>query len=298
MNGHRMGLLALILVTMVWGTTFPAMKAMSGDLPAFEIITWRFVVSTLVLWPFLRGLRRTELRWGLVMGGVMFVATALQVSGLGLTTSNRNAFITGLNVVIVPLLATGLGQRLGWPVVVGAVLSVLGLSGLFYESAPWSLGDTLTLCSAFMYAVYVLLFESCAKATALSGQPCRPERLAAVQSVVMLLMGAAGTALSPNTDNATLWTRAESHLLPLVYLGVMGSAGMVWLQAWGQQRVRAVEAAIIYGLEPVFASLTAVWYINEVLEDRALLGAALIVLGVMLSQWPTSSANKPVLKEA
>ncbi len=162
-TSHRWGLLALVLVTMVWGTTFPAMKAMSGDLSALEIIAARFAISSLVLLPFLRGLQPHEWRWGLLMGLVMFIATALQVSGLGLTTSNRNAFITGMNVIIVPLLATLLGQRLGWPVVVGALLGVLGLAGLFYESAPWSPGDTLTLASAFFYAIYVHLFEYCAK---------------------------------------------------------------------------------------------------------------------------------------
>jgi len=278
---HRNGILALLLVTAVWGTTFPAMKAMSGDLQALEIISLRFAVACAVLWPFLRGVQAHELRWGLLMGTVMFVATALQVSGLGLTSSNRNAFITGLNVVIVPLLAAGLGQRLGWPVLVGAALSVVGMYGLFYEAAPWSLGDTLTLVSAFVYAVYVLLFEYCARAP----QRSRPERLAAIQAVVMLGLGAGGVAWQ-GIAPADVLTRAASHALPLIYLGLLASAGIVWLQAWGQARVRAVEAALIYGLEPVFASLTAIWYINEVLAGRALIGAALIVAGVMLSQWP------------
>ncbi|WP_290871618.1 DMT family transporter [Aquabacterium sp.] len=287
---HRWGLLALLAVTMVWGTTFPAMKAMSGDLQAFEIIVLRFAVSSAVLWPFLRGLRPQEWRWGLLMGKVMFVATALQVSGLGLTSSNRNAFLTGLNVVLVPIIASTLGQRLGWPVVAGAVLSVLGMTGLFYESAPWSLGDTLTLASAFVYAAYVLTFESCAKATAREGLPCRPERLAAVQSFVMLGLGGVGVLGVHGDALATLGTRAEAHLWPIVYLGLVASAGIVWLQAWGQARVRAVEAALMYGLEPVFAAITAVFYIHEVLAGRALLGAALIVLGVMLSQWPVKTA--------
>lgn len=284
---HRIGIAALVFVTVVWGTTFPAMKAMSGDLQALEIISLRFLVACAVLWPFLRGLKAHELRWGLLMGAVMFAATALQVSGLGLTSSNRNAFITGLNVVIVPLLAAGLGQRLGWPVLVGAALSVVGMYGLFYEAAPWSFGDTLTLASAFVYAVYVLLFEYCARA---SSVPCRPERLAAVQAVVMLGLGGAGVAWQGGVP-AEVLARAESHMLPLIYLGLLASAGIVWLQAWGQARVRAVEAALIYGLEPVFASLTAIWYINEVLAGRALIGAALIVLGVMLSQWPARRAD-------
>lgn len=278
---HRIGIAALVIVTAVWGTTFPAMKAMSDDLQALEIISLRFAVACAVLWPFLRGVQAHELRWGLLMGAVMFGATALQVSGLGLTSSNRNAFITGLNVVIVPLLAAGLGQRLGWPVLAGAALSVIGMYGLFYEAAPWSLGDSLTLASAFVYAVYVLLFEYCARAP----QRSRPERLAAVQAFVMLALGAGGVAWQ-GPEPAALVARAESHALPLIYLGLLASAGIVWLQAWGQARVRAVEAALIYGLEPVFASLAAIWYINEVLAGRALIGAVLIVAGVMLSQWP------------
>jgi drug/metabolite transporter (DMT)-like permease len=298
---HRWGLLALIVVTMVWGTTFPAMKAMSGDLRALEIIVLRFAVAAAVLWPFLRGLRPQELRWGLLMGTVMFVATALQVSGLGLTSSNRNAFLTGLNVVLVPIIASTLGQGLGWPVVLGAVLSLFGMAGLFYESAPWNFGDTLTLVSAFAYAIYVLTFEYCAKAGAAQGQPCRPERLAAVQALVMLALGGVGMLACHGDTLASLPQRAEAHLWPMLYLGVLASAGIVWLQAWGQSRVRAVEAALTYGLEPVFAAITGVFYLNEVLAGRALLGAAFIVLGLMLSQWPakaTSSGPLPLAREA
>jgi drug/metabolite transporter (DMT)-like permease len=291
---HRWGLLALVLVAMVWGTTFPAMKAMSGELQPMEIIALRYAVSAAVLAPFLLGMRPQEWRWGLLMGGVMFAATALQVSGLAITSSNRNAFITGLNVVMVPILASTLGQRLGWPVLVGAMLGVLGLTGLFYESAPWGLGDTLTLGCAFVYAIYVLTFEYCAKAGARSGQVCRPERLAAVQSIVLTGLGALGLVGYQGDALATLPERAEHHVWPLLYLGLVAGAGIAWLQAWGQARVRAVEAALIYGLEPVFASVTALFYLNEVLAGRALLGAALIVLGVMVSQWPVK-ATVPAL---
>ena len=282
---HRRGAAALLLVTVVWGTTFPAMKAMTGDLQAVEIIALRFAVACAVLWPFLRGMRGEELRWGGWMGLLMFVATALQVSGLALTSSNRNAFITGLNVVLVPIMASTLGQRLGWPVLAGAALSVLGMSAMFYEATPWGLGDTLTLASAFCYGAYVLTFEQCSKATARTGQHCRPERLAALQSVLMLGLGAAAVCLHPAAAPATLAARADAHAWPLVYLGLVASAGMVWLQAWGQARVRAVEAALMYSLEPVFAALTALYYIHERMSGRAVLGAAVIVLGVMVSQW-------------
>ena len=280
-GAHRHGLAALMLVTVVWGTTFPAMKQLSAHFGALEIILLRFAISSLLLLPLLRGLRRAELGWGLVIGGVLFIAFYLQVAGLAQTSSNRNAFVTGLNVLIVPLLAYFLGQRLAWPLLLGAVLAVLGLGGLFFEQAPWTHGDTLTLMGAFAYAVYVLLFDFSAR----SPTPLRPERLALVQSLAMLLLASLGFGLTEPASLSNLWSRAQNYAWVLLYLGVVASALMVWLQAWGQQRVRAVEAAIIYGLEPVFAALAAVWWINETLSGRALLGAALIVLGVLVSQF-------------
>ncbi len=279
-RARRLGLAALLLVTLVWGTTFPAMKQISGQFGALEIILLRFAIASLVLLPLLRGLSWAELRWGLAIGSVLFCAFYLQVSGLAQTSSNRNAFVTGLNVLIVPLLAYFLGQRLGWPLLLGAVLGVLGLGGLFYEQAPWSRGDSLTLLSAFVYAVYVLMFEFSARAkTAL-----RPARIALVQSGVMVLLASLGFSTLEPASWADLWSRSQNHVWVLLYLGVLASAVMVWLQAWGQHRVRAVEAAIVYGLEPVFAALTAVWWINETMSARALLGGALIVLGVVISQ--------------
>ncbi len=280
-RSRRLGLAALMLVTVVWGTTFPVMKQISGQFGALEIILLRFFISSLVLFPLLRGVTGPELRWGAAIGGVLFCAFYLQVSGLAQTSSNRNAFVTGLNVLIVPMLAFSLGQRFGWPLVLGAVLGVLGLGGLFYEQAPWSRGDTLTLIGAFVYAVYVLMFEFSARAkTAL-----RPERIALVQSGIVVVLASIGFSVLETPSWADLWLRSQNHGWVLLYLGVLASALMVWLQAWGQHRVRAVEAAILYGLEPVFAALAAVWWINETLSGRALLGGALIVLGVVISQF-------------
>ncbi|MFZ4479279.1 MAG: DMT family transporter [Rhodoferax sp.] len=279
-SSHRQGLAALLLVTLVWGTTFPAMKQLSAQLGALEIILLRFSISSLVLLPLLRGLSWSELRWGAAIGAVLFCAFYLQVAGLALTSSNRNAFVTGLNVLIVPMLAYLLGQRPRWPLLLGSVLALLGLGGLFYEQTPWSRGDTLTLVSAFVYAVYILMFEFSAKARTAP----RPERLAVMQSLCMLLLSALGFALLEPASWGDLWLRAQDHSAALLYLGLMASAVMVWLQAWGQHRVRAVQAAIVYGLEPVFAALAAVWWIDEVLQGRALIGGALIVAGVVISQ--------------
>jgi len=285
---RRWGIAALLLVTLVWGTTFPAMKQLGAQLGVMEIILLRFVISSVIFIPLLRGLSPHEWRWGLSMGAVLFCAFFLQVTGLSQTTSNRNAFVTGLNVLIVPFLAFVLGQRIGWPLVLGALLGVLGLAGLYYEQAPWSVGDSITLASAFAYAVYVLTFEYAAR----SRTPLRPERIAAVQSWVMMVLSGLGFVTLEPATWSDLWSRASVYLPTLIYLGVVASAMMVWLQAWGQARVRAVEAAIIYGLEPVCAAVAAVWWIGETLTGRAMVGGAVIVLGVIVAQWPVASVQK------
>jgi len=183
MRSERQGLLALLLVVAVWGTTFPAMKMMSAHLDALQIIWARFAIALLVLAPLWRGLRRTELRWGLLLGALLFLAFWLQIEGLARTSSNRNAFVTGLNVLVVPLLAmVVLGRRYGAALWAACAMALAGMVLMFHENEPWNLGDTLTLASTLFYAIYILTLEECARRTA--AQPLRATRMAAVQALV------------------------------------------------------------------------------------------------------------------
>ena len=164
MRTERLGLAALLTVTVVWGTTFPAMKQLSTDLSALQIIWLRFGLAALVLLPLWRGIRRAEWRWGLGLGGLNFLAFWLQIEGLALTTSNRNAFVTGLNVLLVPLIAwLVLRRRTGWQVWAACALAVAGMCLMFFEDTPWNRGDTLTLGSAVVYALYILGLEAAAR---------------------------------------------------------------------------------------------------------------------------------------
>ena len=164
MRTERLGLAALLTVTVVWGTTFPAMKQLSTDLSALQIIWLRFGLAALVLLPLWRGIRRSEWHWGLGLGVLNFLAFWLQIEGLALTTSNRNAFVTGLNVLLVPLIAwLVLRRRTGWQVWAACALAVAGMCLMFFEDTPWNRGDTLTLCSAVVYALYILGLEAAAR---------------------------------------------------------------------------------------------------------------------------------------
>ena len=286
MRSERQGLVALLIVVAVWGTTFPTMKLLSAQLDALQIIWARFAIALAVLLPLWRGMRRTELRWGLLLGALLFIAFWLQTEGLARTSSNRNAFVTGLNVLVVPLLAMlALGRRYGLALWAACAMALVGMTLMFHEDAPWNLGDTLTLASTLFYAVYILGLEECARRTA--GAPLRATRMAASQALVMCVASGA-LMLARHGEFAGTWdaiaTLPGPALTALAYLGVIASVLVVTLQAWGQQRVDAMRSAIVFGLEPVFAAATAWFLIGERLGAVGLVGAALIVAALIVSQ--------------
>ncbi len=286
MRSERRGLVALLIVTVVWGTTFPAMKLLSQHLDALQIIWARFAIALTVLLPLWPGMRSNERRWGLALGVLLFIAFWLQIEGLARTSSNRNAFVTGLNVLVVPILAMlALGKRYGLALWAACGMALLGMTLMFHENEPWNLGDTLTLVSTFFYAIYILALEECARRTA--KQPLRATRMAAAQAAVMFVAssilviarhGDVQSALGP------LLAIPTTSWIALAYLGIFASVMVVTLQAWGQQRVDAMRSAIIYGLEPVFAATMGWFLIGETLGLNGLLGAALIVGALIVSQ--------------
>lgn len=294
MRTERWGLVALLTVTVVWGTTFPAMKQLTTDLSALQIIWLRFGMAAVVLLPLWWGIRSAELRWGLGLGVLNFVAFWLQIEGLHHTSSNRNAFVTGLNVLIVPLIAwLALRRKMGWQVWVACAMAVGGMCLMFFEDAPWNWGDTLTLLSAVVYAIYILVME----AAALRNQaaPLRATRMAAALAGSMLVCTTLMIALQPQgaeqlyAQATALSGRAWGAI---IYLGLIASAMVVVLQAWGQKYVDAMRSAIVFGLEPVFAALTAWWLIDERMGAVALAGAALIVAALIFSQWTPPSRQE------
>ncbi|WP_440106495.1 DMT family transporter [Acidovorax sp. BL-A-41-H1] len=293
MKPERLGLLALLVVTVVWGTTFPAMKLLSAHLDALQIIWLRFVIALAVLAPLWWGMRRTERLWGCGLGLLLFLAFWLQIEGLARTSSNRNAFVTGLNVLVVPLIAMALlGRRYGWRLWAACTMALAGMALMFHENEPWNLGDTLTLASTVFYALYILALEECARRNA--PQPLRATRMAAAQATVMAL--AATTLLLAQSGNMD-WLRATADLpadalLALLYLGLLASVVVVSLQAWGQQRVDAMRSAIVFGLEPVFAALTAWALLGEQLGWAGLAGATLIVAALVFSQMAPAQSGR------
>ncbi len=290
-NRRLSGILALLIVTLVWGTTFPAMKALTANFTPVWIIFVRFAMAAVLLAPFLWRAERGDLRAGMLLGFVLFFCFVSQVEGLALTSSNRNAFICGLNVLVVPLLGVLGGRMPEKRILLALVLAIAGLAALCWDGGAWGRGDTLALLSALSFGVYVKIME------VRTQQATRLLSVTAAQILTVAVCAALWLALreAPRgpEDIANYWTYLAQHTgkywINFAYLGVVATAAIISLQTWGQSRTTANEAAVMYSFEPGAAAVFGFFWLGEALTARGWLGAALLISGMIVSQWNSES---------
>ncbi|MYM94359.1 DMT family transporter [Duganella vulcania] len=294
MPQHLRGIAALLIVTLVWGTTFPAMKNMTGYLSASWIVLCRFALAGLLLSPFMWRAKWNDVRWGIVAGAVLFLCYVFQIEGLALTSSNRNAFVTGLNVLVPPLLGVLMGARLERRIVVALVLALAGLFVLCWEgSFTWGRGDTLALLCALFFGIYVKLMESTTrKVEKLMVLTASQILTVAVCAAIWLLIREVPLGLAERSQDlpdyvSYIGKGLRIYGLNLAYLGVVATAAIISLQTWGQSHSSANEAAVIYAFEPACAAIFAYFWLGETLAWNGLLGAMLLIGGMIVSQWST-----------
>jgi len=284
------GILALLFVTMVWGTTFPAMKDLTGHFSAVWIIVLRFTLGAALLAPFLLRTSWRDVRAGAMLGLVLFACYMLQIEGLALTSSNRNAFITGLNVLVVPLLGLAAGKRPERRIVLALLLAVAGLFVLCGGSGgAWSRGDTLALLGACVFGVYIKLMEVATRGAdkLMSLTAVQIASVAGCAAVWLLVRAVGGAAPVPASWWPGLGAAIVAHGWNFLYLGVICTAAIISLQTWGQRHATANEAAVIYAFEPGAAAFFAYFWLGETMTPAAWCGAALLISGMIVSQWST-----------
>ncbi|EYB66987.1 hypothetical protein DEIPH_ctg055orf0015 [Deinococcus phoenicis] len=286
MSSHARGLLLLILVTALWGSTFAVVKELGALLPPSVLIAWRFLIASAALLPALALVRRgtgeaapsTPSRplWrdGLILGAWLIAGYGTQTIALQTTGANRAAFFTALSVVLVPVWLVA-AQRRRMPLVLWLALplAVAGLALLSWEGGAFVVGDAWALACAVTYAGFIVALER----TAARHEALRFTfaQLAAVTVLAWLWAGLAAPA--------QLWPPAAAWG-PLLYLGLLATAVTTLLQTVGQRSVSAAEASLIYALEPVTAALFSFLLIGERVGLRGALGGLLVVAATVLSQ--------------
>lgn len=284
MSAHLRGLLILVLVTTIWGSTFAVVKTLSELLSPPTLIAWRFTLATVALLPFVLWRRRgaqslpsakpepSLLRDGLWLGLWLIVGYGTQTLALQTTTANRAAFFTALSVVLVPLWLTLVQRRrMPWLLWVALPLALLGLALLCWEGGRLVVGDLWALACAFTYAGFIVALEKSAPRHALL--PFTLVQLGVVGVLAWLWAAVTGVAHLPPL---AAWG-------PLAYLALVATALTTLLQTLGQRQVSAAEASLIYALEPVTASLFSFMLIGEQVGPKGVLGGLLVVGATILS---------------
>ena len=278
--------LLLVLMTLIWGSTFVLIKKALADSSPLALNAVRMMLAAALLALYYRKqlqvMTRAALGSGIAVGVFLYLGYAFQTAGLALTTASKSAFLTGSSTVLVPLLLVIFWRARIHPWrVVGIALA---FGGLFLMTVPGgreqladfakvNRGDVLSVGCAIAFAFQIVLLGRVS-------QRFPFEQIAVLQ---------VGTAAALMVVTAPLLEHPRFHASPVVIAtvlitGILGTAVAFTVQAWAQQFTPATHTALIFTMEPVFAWLTSFVYLKERLGLRAGLGAALILAGVLVSE--------------
>ena len=276
--------LLLVVTTFFWGVTFTVVKEAVARVDVFVFLAQRFFLAFGLLLGYTLLLRRPIgwacLRDGAVMGAFLFGAFAFQTVALRYTSASNTGFLTGLNVVLVPLIGSlWLRQPVPGGVRLGVGCAVAGLY-LLCTGGSWSFnhGDLLAAVCAVCVALHCLLTGRSAR---------RPGNdvswLTTIQIGTVALLSA-GTAWWNGQPVAVMHPEITGAL---VVCALLATVFAFLVQTGMQKRLSAAHTALIFCLEPVFAALYAWWAIGERLGPIGLAGAVLILAGMVISEaWP------------
>lgn len=273
------GEIGLTITAIIWGSGF-VMSALALDYyTPYQILAVRFTIGAillaLVFHKRLRKVERNVLWKGAVLGFLLYAAFALQTVGLQFTTPSKNAFLTGVNVVIVPFIAFILyKRRLDTFELFGAVLALLGVAVLSLQwSAGVNFGDVLTLGCAVLFAFHIFY-------TAKFVRTVDPILLTLLQMAFAAVIG----CLTVIGLGETSFSMVSSGIGAVVYLAVFSTTIAFLMQTIAQKHLSETKAAIILSTESVWGMAFSVALAYEVLTFRMFLGALLIFVAILLSE--------------
>ena len=274
--------MALGTVALIWGATFVVVKRALLEISTMYFLAVRFgLASVCMLLMFATAFRRMQARWiwrglagGAIAGIFLWLGYILQTFGLKYTSAGNSGFLTGMYIVLVPLISAAIYRR--WPEraeLAGISVATAGMALLTIPALDRQFrinrGDLLTIGCAVAFAFHLLVLGY-------FSQRERFEAVALGQIVCAAVLSTCSLGIEP--PNA-VWSNAVVFAIGLT--AIFATAVAFALQTWGQQHTTATRTALIFALEPVFALATAVVAGGERLTASRLSGAALILTGIL-----------------
>ncbi|MEA1910273.1 MAG: DMT family transporter [Spirochaetota bacterium] len=274
----------LLLTAIIWGFSFTAQRAGMEFIGPFTFNGIRFLIGAVSILPILLLEKKTNVTkkqsmkpiilYGAIGGILLYLGASLQQIGIVYTSAGKAGFITGMYVIIVPIIGIFFRHKAGWRRWAGAVLSITGLYFLSVKgSVNINIGDIFVLLSAFFWASHVIAISHFSpRVDAL--------KLAFVQYLFCGALSLISAFIFENVQTDTLllaW-------MPILY-GSVFSVGIAYtLQVYAQKKVHPAHAAIILSLEGVFAVLGGWLLLGETLGAKGIAGCVLMLSGMFVSQ--------------
>ncbi|MCP4023648.1 MAG: DMT family transporter [Desulfobacteraceae bacterium] len=274
----------LLVVATIWGMAFVAQRVGMDHVGPFTFNAVRFTIGTICLLP-LALVSKTKpymsnsitqlAKSGTIAGFFLFCGISLQQMGLVYTTAGKAGFITGLYVVMVPIMGLFIKQEktsLGtW---IGALLATLGMYFLSVnKGVKINIGDILVLFSTVCFAVHLIIIGRISSLF-------NTAKLSLVQCVVCMVLS---FCFAFSLESFILEDILKAAI-PLLYGGMFAVGIAYSLQIYGQKNAPPAHAAIIFSLESVIAALGGWIILSEIMSKRAILGCAMMLSGMLISQ--------------
>ncbi|WP_328793811.1 DMT family transporter, partial [Heliomicrobium undosum] len=273
--------LILLSVAAVWGGTFVAVKNAIAFMPPYTFLAIRFFIAGLFLaviagrrWQRLTG---AAVRHGFMLGACLFGGYALQTIGLQYTTSSHAGFITGLSVVLVPLVGwIVLKQVPRSGVLAGVAMAVTGLGLLtLTDDLTINPGDLLVLGCAFCFGLHIFL----------AGQVTSRHDPMLLSIMQIFAVSVACTAFSFFTAPPLAYDQFRSEVWTALALTAIPATSLAFLaQMYFQKFTTATRTALIFATEPVFALIFGIALAGETLTLRGAFGGVLVMAGIVVAE--------------
>lgn len=279
---------SLVLVAIAWGCTFLPVQKAVDESPVYLFLFWRFGLATILMGllsiKHFKSIDLESIKGGSILGVFLFLGFAFQTFGLQYSYSSTVAFITGLNVVIVPLFVYIFFKQL--PSIysnIGAAIAVFGLYFLTSSDFGFGFGEGLSFVCAIMFAGQIALTSHYVK-------KCNIYILVVFQLLCVSLFSLIGALLydnqiMPKTFNYTF-------TFAVIITAVFATVFAFFVQTAMQRFTTPAKTAIIFTLEPVSAGIAGYFFADENLSLAQISGAFLIIFGVLLAELGTYFRDK------
>ncbi len=289
MKRNSLAALALVSVAASWGFAFVWMKDAIERQPYFDFLALRFTIATLLMFAvrpqLIRHLTRKFLLRGVLLGVALGLGYITQTIGLELSTAAITGFFTGLYIVLTPLFAwLLLRQRIAKKVLFGVILATIGLGTITLGGLGFDIGTISLLACAILFALHIVGLGR--------WSPGRDTyALTVVQLATVAVVCWIGAMFNP-TDPGYQAPPDVDVWNSVLFCAVFATAIAFFVQTWAQSIMDASRVAIILTSEVIFAALFAVMLGQEVLSIRTILGGSLMVVAMLVVEWPTKPGSE------